>query len=325
MILDKYQQALMDNLREQYEEKLTVEQKKSLIRYTSSLFIFFNRIVSINGYANMSIDELYLAMKPFIEQYSYIIKNMTLFMSASDSDEDLKEIFSSIIDKDVMAYDSMMKRTGDEHTHKIYDAIPEEYALHGILRILVEDGVVSEESFSYDDIVSCRKVFDFVSSDNYDDAEKKFNILIANSLEKIYKKFIGNLLEDIKVIKSIPRDSIVLPEDTIVYRGVRTDGEIIEEILSTSDFVSTSLSKDIASQYITKREGDNNLLLSISLPKGTPVFVFPQTVKNDGFWPQNLFLSEDDSIFEIMFDKTKAKNVEILGVETLECSKSNKM
>ncbi len=317
MIWNKKELALMENLRKQYDKNLTHEQKNALIRYNSSLFVFVNKIVSIDGYESKGIDELYTLMKPFIEQYSYIIKNLTLFMSENDSnDELLKEILLSVIDEDVMAYDSILG---------FNDKIPEEYTLHEILKILVEDGILKPEDFKFDDIVSCRKALDFVLTTDYYNAEKKFYILIAQRLEKIYKKFIGNLLEDIKVIKSIPRDSIVLPEETIVYRGVRTGGEIIEEILSTSDFVSTSLSKDIASQYITKREGDNNLLLSISLPKGTPVFVFPQTVKNDGFWPQNLFLSEDDSIFEIMFDKTKVKNVEILGVETLETSKSNKM
>ena len=314
VILNKKELALMENLRKQYDENLTQEQKNSLIRYNSSLFVFFNKIVSIDEYESKSIDELYVLMKPFIEQYSYIIKNMTLFMSANDSDEDLKEIFSSTIDEDVMANDLIMKRTDDK--------LPEKYFLTEILVILVEDGVVPKESFDYDDIVSCRKVFDFISSDDYDEAEKKFNILIASRLEKIYKKFIANILSDIKVIKSVPNESIVLPEDVIVYRGVRTDDEINAEVLSTSDFVSTSLSEDVASQYITRREGNNDLLLSIKLPKGTPVFVFPQTVKNDGFWPQNLFLSEDDSIFEIMFDKTKVKNVEILAAESLENNKS---
>lgn len=99
-----------------------------------------------------------------------------------------------------------------------------------------------------------------------------------------------NLLKDISIIKNISPGAIVMPEDTVVYRGVRTDNEISAEDLSKSDFVSTSLNKDIASQYITRREGNNNILLSIKIPKGTPVFVFPKTVKNDGFWPQNLFL-----------------------------------
>lgn len=317
MIWNKKELALMENLRKQYDENLTQEQKNALIRYNSSLFVFFNKIVSIDGYESKSIDELYTLMKPFIEQYSYIIKNLTLFMSENDSnDELLKEILLSVIDEDVMTYDSILD---------FNNKIPEEYTLHEILKILVEDGILKPEDFNFHDIVSCRKVLDFVLTTDYYNAEKKFYILISQRLEKVYKKLIENLLKDIKIIKNIPTDAIIMPEDTVVYRGVRTDGEINEEILSTSDFVSTSLSKDIASQYITKREGDNNLLLSISLPKGTPVFVFPQTVKNDGFWPQNLFLSEDDSIFEIMFDKTKAKNVEILGVETLECSKSNKM
>jgi hypothetical protein len=322
MIWNKKELALMENLRKQYDENLTQEQKNSLIRYNSSLFVFFNKIVSIDGYESKSIDELYLAMKPFIDQYSYIIKNLTLFMSANDSDEDLKEIFSSIIDEDVMVYDLMIERTGNPYTHEIYDRIPEEYTIHEMLRILVEDGVISSENYNIDDIVSCRKVLYSVLYTEYCKAEKKFNILTADRLEKIYKKFIGNLLKDVKIIKSIPEESIVLPEDVTVYRGVRTDDEINSEILSTSDFVSTSLSKDVASQYITRREGNNNLLLSIKLSNGTPVFVFPQTVKNDGFWAQNLFLSEDDRIFEIMFDKTKVKNVEILAAESLENSKS---
>ena len=193
------------------------------------------------------------------------------------------------------------------------------------LKQSTEDGVISSESFNVDDIVSCRKALYSVLYTEYCKAEKKLDILISDRFEKVYKKLIKNLLIDVKTIKSIPEDSIVLPEDVIVYRGVRTDDEINAEVLSTSDFVSTSLSKDVASQYITRREGNNDLLLSIKLPKGTPVFVFPRTVKNDGHWAQNLFLSNDDSIFEIMFDKTKVKNVEILGVETLETSKQHKM
>lgn len=307
----------MDNLKKQYNENLTQEQKNALIRYNSSLFIYFNKIVSIDGYESMDIDELYALMKPFIEQYYYVIKNLTLFMSKNDSnDELLKGILSSVIDEDVMAYASILG---------FYDKIPEEYTLHEILKILVEDGILKPEDFNFDDIVSCRKVLDFVLAADYYNAEKKLNILITQRLEKTYKILIKNLLKDINTIKNIQSDAIVMPEDTVVYRGIRSDDEIKVEDLSTSDFVSTSLSEDIASQYITRREGNNNTLLSIKIPKGTPVFVFPQTVKSDGFWPQNLFLSEDNSIFEIMFDKTKAKNVEILGIETLESSKSNKM
>ena len=74
MIWNKKELALMENLRKQYDENLTQEQKNALIRYNSSLFVFFNKIVSIDGYDSKSIDELYTLMKPFIEQYSYIIK-----------------------------------------------------------------------------------------------------------------------------------------------------------------------------------------------------------------------------------------------------------
>ena len=81
------------------------------------------------------------------------------------------------------------------------------------------------------------------------------------------------------------------------------------------------MSKAIATKYITKREGNNNALLSIKLLKDTPVFVFSQTVKNDGFWAHNLFLSDDMSIFEIMFDKTRVKKFTIIDTETLEIKK----
>lgn len=322
MIWDKKELALMENLKKQYEENLTDEQKKALIRYNSSLFVFFNKIVSIDGYESMSIDELYALMKPFIEQYSYIIKNLTLFMSKNDSHEDLlKEILSSIIDEDVMVYDSIIERTGNPYTLELYDRIPEEYTIYEMLKILAEDGVISSESFNVDNLVSCRKVLYSVLSDEYYKAENKLDILTADRLEKVYKKLIENLLKDVKIIKSIPEESIVLPEDVTLYRGVRTDDEINSEILSTSDFVSTSLSKDVASQYITRREGNNNLLLYIRLPKGTSVFVFPQTVKNDGFWAQNLFLSEDDSIFEIMFDKTRVRDIQIIEAEPVIVNK----
>ena len=79
-------------------------------------------------------------------------------MSKNDSHEDLlKEILSSIIDEDVMVYDSIIERTGNPYTLEFYDRIPEEYTIHEMLKILAEDGVISLESFNVDDIVSCRK------------------------------------------------------------------------------------------------------------------------------------------------------------------------
>ena len=319
MIWEKEDLVLMENLKKQYEENLTQEQKYALIRYNSSLFIFFNKIVSINGYESMSIDEIYILMKPFIEKYSYVIRNLTLFMNMKDSNEELlKEILSSVIDEDVIVYDSIVEKPDKI---KILDKTSEKYILHGILKILVEEGVVSPTSFNFDNLISCREAFNDVYDYQYFEAKEKLNTLTEARLEKIYKKLIANLMVDIKTIKGIPEDTIVLPKDIIVYRGLTADDEIDTENLSESDFVSTTLSKAIATKYITKREGNNDALLSIKLLKDTPVFVFPQTVKNDGFWAHNLFLSDDMSIFEIMFDKTRVKNFTIIYTETLETKK----
>ena len=66
MIWDKKELALIENLRKQYEDNLTQEQKNALVRYNSSLFIFYNKIVSIDGYESMSLDELYVLMKQIL-------------------------------------------------------------------------------------------------------------------------------------------------------------------------------------------------------------------------------------------------------------------
>ena len=76
--LDKDEQKLLENLKKQYDENLTEEQKHALIRYNSSLFLFYNKIMSIEDYANKSIEELYTIMKPFIEQNEFYLKNVMM-------------------------------------------------------------------------------------------------------------------------------------------------------------------------------------------------------------------------------------------------------
>lgn len=83
-------------------------------------------------------------MKPFIEKYSYVIRNLTLFMNMKDSNEELlKEILSSVIDEDVIVYDSIVEKPDKI---KILDKTSEKYILHRILKILVEEGIVSPTS-----------------------------------------------------------------------------------------------------------------------------------------------------------------------------------
>ncbi len=318
--LDKDEQKLLENLKKQYDENLTEEQKHALIRYNSSLFLFYNKIMSIEDYANKSIEELYTIMKPFIEQNEFYLKNLTYFMCDTDyynDDEELRKILAPVLDKEVLKYDIIIERCRNPYTLEAYDRVSEEYTMKEMIRILVEQGILSQDKLQLTDYFELQQALDDLLYKYCEKAREILNILTNNRLEIIYKRLITNVLKDLKTIKNIPESAITLPEDITVYRGVRTDEDINNEQLSESDFVSTSLFKSVAMEYITRREGTNNRLYTIKLSKGEPVFIFPQTVQSEGGWGYILRLTEDVRIYEIMFDKTRVKNMKIINEENL--------
>ncbi len=319
--LGEKEKNIMENLKSQYEANLTTEQKRALITYNSSLFIFFNKITSIKGYENMSVDELFNITKKFFIKNRGYIKNLTLFMNdRRNHDEELRKALSTVLDTDVMEFDRVIGRYTDYITLKQSDRISKDYEFSEKTKILAEQGQVNANNVGkiHDDMSFDRMIDKECPYVNIEKLEDDYKARLKIKLEDLIKKIIVNILKNIETIKNIPQNSVVLPEDVVVYRGIRTNEKMEDNVVSTSEFISTTLSKDTAMRYIKNGQGNNSVLYSIQLAKGTPVCIFPKTVKNDGFFPHVLELTEDVNIHEIMIDKNKTKDFVILSCETIE-------
>lgn len=123
--------------------------------------------------------------------------------------------------------------------------------------------------------------------------QEEKDIQLLTALKNQYDTNLTNEKKDaIETVQDIPQDSIVLPEDVTVYRGVDSRYLRNPQCIAVGPFIATSLRPKIALSF----GGDQPTLYKIQLKKGTPVKISPNKVFND---MELLLISQDMQDFEI--------------------------
>lgn len=241
-----------------------------------------------------------------------------------NDDEELRTALSTIFDDKVMEFDNVVDMYRNPISAKLMYEVSKNFEYSLKTQILLEQGKIGKENLGIvHNSMDFYQMVDREESKGNDDyelqeLENDYKERLEQTFEELITEMITNILRNIKIIKGISPNAITLPEDIVVYRGVRTDEKINLIIVSTSEFISTSLIERAAMKYIINGQGDNSALFRIKLPKSTPVCIFSKTVKNDGLFGHKLMLTDDANIHEIMIDTSKVKDFEILECKDIK-------
>ena len=100
-----------------------------------------------------------------------------------------------------------------------------------------------------------------------------------NSDENMMQELIENIRKQMDIIEGIPKDSLVLPQDVVTYRGIQIGSETINPIRpSKGELISTSLSCENAQQF-----NNRDIFFKLNLKKGMPVLYSPYYIVADEF------------------------------------------
>ena len=241
---------LFENLKMQFDNNLTNEQKEALILYNSRFFEIINMITSIPNYESMDGKEI-------LEQLS--LSKYTRFLAI-------------LYEHSQMLYRKAFAGTPDNCAllEKVFQkTLPPELYLRVLLYIHFKNGNYEEFGYNFNNDNLYLKFYQErdESADIFQEERKFFDRLF------IYK-IVDNIKDLINILKSIPEKAIVLPEDITVFRGVNSLRERSQEKVSTSLFMSTSTRPEVAKKY----GGKECYIYKVNLKKGTPVLITPYKV-----------------------------------------------